>query len=1115
MKNPPSPEVDNDLDVNRLTAIIESTPIVIYAKAVDGRLLIANDATRQLIGKSWPEVEGKTDREFLSDPVQADAVMENDRQVMTSGQTLQVEEWVGEASPRLFLSTKSPMRDENGVVVGLAGVSVDITDLKAAEAMAIESEARCRALNEALELEVAKGRADRERLDLALNASGMIGVWDGDLQRGLVFGDENFARIYGVDPDETAAGRPLGYYFEKMPEEDRQAAVLERDRMVAGNGEFTHEHRIIRPDGSLLWVLARGRLLRDADGKPHRFVGASVDITQRKLAEIRQEFLVQLQDVMRGLDHPQAILEAAGAHLGRFLNAGRIGFGEVQPDDETVIVTCLYANGLPPVNAVFKLADFGSYIRDMARQGRTIVYDDVQSDARRSSDVWDQIGTRAHVTVPLVRDGRYTGSLYVTHAKPYRWQPADVSLIEDVATRIWDATERGRAEVKLRQSEEQVRLAMESGGFGSWEYESSTGVVIRSLKHDQIYGYADRVVDWDVQRFVNHIFPADRDRVVSGLRATLETGQDWQDEYRITPACGGERWVEIWARRQTGPDGRPTRLVGTLADITERKATEAAAIESVAQFQHFAQAMANHVWTAAADGSLDWLNDRVIAYSGMPAGTLKSVGWLDIVHPEDIDAVEQEWRRALETGQQYEAQCRLRRGDGSFRWHIVRAVAIRGEDRAIRRWIGTNTDIEEQKRTADALATLNATLNEQVRDRTAELMAAEESLRQSQKMEAVGQLTGGIAHDFNNLLTGISGGLEMLENRLAQGRIAELPRYLQLAQSAAQRAAALTQRLLAFSRRQTLDPKPTDINRLVSDLDDLIRRTVGPAIVVSVVKADSLWPTLVDPSQLDNALLNLCINARDAMPSGGAITIATNNHWISEQEGRSVDLPPGRYVSLCVSDTGCGMPPAVIERAFDPFFTTKPLGEGTGLGLSMIYGFVRQSGGQARIESTEGRGTSVRLYLPGFFDAFDAQDPPTGAVKRENAADHRTVLVVDDEPAIRLLVAEVLADMNYSVIEADGAEDGLEFLKANNAVDLLITDVGLAGGMNGWQLADAARLLRPDLTILFITGYAETVVAAQGQLEPGMSILRKPFTLEALAKLIQDIVSTSPSQTVR
>jgi PAS domain S-box-containing protein len=1105
MENPNIPEVDNSLDVNCLTAIIESTPIVIYAKAADGRLLIANDATRQLIGKSWLEVEGKTDREFLSDPAQADMVMENDRHVMATGQTIQVEEWVG-ASPRLFLSTKSPMRDENGVVVGLAGVSVDITDLKAAEAMAIESEARCRALNEALELEVAKGRADRERLDLALNASGMIGVWDGDLRQGLVFGDENFARIYGVDPVETAAGRPLGYYFEKMPEEDRQAAVIERDRMLAGSGEFTHEHRIIRPDGSLLWVLARGRLLRDADGTPHRFVGASVDITQRKLAEIRQAFLVELQDLMRGLEQPQAILEAAGAHLGRFLNAGRIGFGEVQADDETVIVTCLYANGLPPVNAVFKLADFGAHIRDMVRQGRTIVYDDMLTDPQRSSDIWDQIGTRAHVTVPLIRDGRYTGSLYVTHAKPHRWQPADVSLIEDVAARIWEATERGRAEVKLRQSEEQVRLAMESGGFGSWEYDASTGVVIRSLKHDQLYGYGDRVLDWDVQRFINHILPADRDRVQNGLRTTLETGIDWQDEYRINPACGGERWLEIRARRQTAQDGSPMRLVGTLADITERKMTQAAAIESVAQFQHFAQAMANHVWTASADGSLDWLNDRVIAYSGMAAEQLKSGGWLAIVHPEDIDAVEREWRRALDTGQQYEAQCRLRRGDGSFRWHIVRAVAILGKDHAIRRWIGTNTDIEEQKQTADALATLNATLHEQVRERTAELMAAEESLRQSQKMEAVGQLTGGIAHDFNNLLTGIAGGLEMLENRLAQGRVAELPRYLNLAQSATKRAAALTHRLLAFSRRQTLDPKPIDINRLVSDLDDLLRRTVGPAISVTVVKAAALWPTLVDPSQLDNALLNLCINARDAMQEGGAITIATDNHWIDDQAGKSLDLPPGRYVSLCVSDTGVGMPPAVIQRAFDPFFTTKPVGEGTGLGLSMIYGFVRQSGGQARIISAEGEGTSVWLYLPGFFDTIDAQDPPSGTVEQQTPADHRTVLVVDDEPTIRLLVGEILSDMRYTAIEAVGAEDGLDVLKADNSVDLLITDVGLAGGMNGRQLADAARVLRPDLKILFITGYAETVIAADGQLGPGMSILKKPFTLEGLTKRIREIV---------
>ena len=388
----------------------------------------------------------------------------------------------------------------------------------------------------------------------------------------------------------------------------------------------------------------------------------------------------------------------------------------------------------------------------------------------------------------------------------------------------------------------------------------------------------------------------------------------------------------------------------------------------------------------------------------------------------------------------------------------------------------------------------------------------DEQLRQSQKMEAIGQLTGGIAHDFNNLLTGITGSLELLQTRIADGRTQDAPRYIAAAQGAARRAAALTHRLLAFSRQQTLDPQPTGLNRLVAGLEDLVRRTMGPAIAVEVVTAGGLWATLVDPNQLENALLNLCINARDAMPQGGRLVVETANRWLDDHAAASLDLPPGQYVSLCVSDTGTGMPPEVVARAFDPFFTTKPPGSGTGLGLSMTYGFVRQSGGQARIYSEPGQGAMVCLYLPRHRGAVPEPDAaPDTAPPPATARTGRTVLVVDDDLTVRMLVCDVHANLGHGVLEAGDGPAAVQVLQSDAPIDILITDVGLPGGLNGRQVAEAARAARPALPVLFITGYAENAVFNHGHLDPGMQVLTKPFLMAALAQRITDLAATLPT----
>jgi len=431
---------------------------------------------------------------------------------------------------------------------------------------------------------------------------------------------------------------------------------------------------------------------------------------------------------------------------------------------------------------------------------------------------------------------------------------------------------------------------------------------------------------------------------------------------------------------------------------------------------------------------------------------------------------------------------------------LVREVAERTRT-AVERARGALALRESEARLREA----NESLEAKVRARTRELLEVEAKFRQAQKMEAIGQLTGGIAHDFNNLLGTMSTSLQVLDKRLQGGLVDGTERYIGMAQKSVRRAAALTQRLLAFSRQQTLDPRPTDVNRLIAGLEELIRRSVGPSVELEVVGAGGLWPTRIDAPQLENALLNLCINARDAMPEGGRLTIETANCWLDGHAAAERDLPPGQYISICVTDTGTGMTEEVKSRAFDPFFTTKPVGAGTGLGLSMVYGFVRQSGGQVRVYSELGVGTTMCLYLPRHLGSVEREAGPR-ASRPAQGSDGEGVLLVEDEEAIRLLVAEELESLGYRVTAVGDGPAALSVLHSNEIVDLLITDVGLPGELNGRQVADAARAHRPGLRVLFVTGYAQNAAVGNGLLEHGMEVVTKPFDLVVLANRVREML---------
>lgn len=848
------------------------------------------------------------------------------------------------------------------------------------------------------------------------------------------------------------------------------------------------------------------------------------------------------------------------------------------------------------------------------------------------AEIWDIIGSQIEQVmsgggptwhenqlVPMTRNGKLE-EVYWT----YSYSPIDEGdRIGGVLVICRDVTVDYLASVALREREAELARVQQIGQIGGLEVDLRSGFRNhRSPEYLIVHGLPPDAANETHEAWVQRIHPEDREATEKQFRDAVNGDvRDYVALYRIIrPSDGKVRWISVKSVIERDDAGKALRLVGAHIDVTEQVTAEKALQESEAEFRTLAEAVPHHVWTARPDGVLTWFNPRVYEYAGARVGELDGGQWGEIVHPEDAPGAIAMWAHAIETGDLYEIEFRLRKADGTYRWFLARAVPARDEHGKIIRWIGTNTDVHDQKMIEAELATLNATLAERVQEKTRErdriwnvsqdlllvadfdgvwrsinpawtkilgwteqellnktsewlehpddhrrtlaelrhltrgrptiryenrfrckdgsyrwlswtavpdesqiyavardvtaeraaaerLKATEEALRQSHKMEAVGQLTGGIAHDFNNLLTGIVGSMELMKTRLNQGRMENVGRYIDAAMTSANRAAALTHRLLAFARRQPLSPKPVDANQLISSLEDLLRRTIGKTIALEIVAAKNLWPTLCDPNQLESGLLNLVINARDAMPDGGRLTIKTSNARLNGVLESNLALSPGDYVCIRVTDTGVGMPPEVAARAFDPFFTTKPIGQGTGLGLSMIYGFARQSNGHVVIDSQPGHGTSIKVYLPRYEGDVSAElMSPTG-VDSNRQASGETVLVVEDEPVVRAVIIEMLQDQGYKTLEAVDGPSGLRILALDQRIDLLVTDVGLPG-MNGRDLADYARDLRPELKILFITGYAENTAIAAGFLKAGMDMITKPFDVGKLSQRVKDMIAS-------
>jgi PAS domain S-box-containing protein len=682
---------------------------------------------------------------------------------------------------------------------------------------------------------------------------------------------------------------------------------------------------------------------------------------------------------------------------------------------------------------------------------------------------------------------------------------------------VIDTTERVRTEAALRANEERLRLIADT-----------LPALIRFVDKDEIVRFANRYYEHGIPsrdavgRKLREVMGEEAyaarkpyiDRALAGEKVTFEAVNTWYDD---RPR---EREIHYIPAVQ---DGEVIGFYAFVMDITASKRAETSLRQLFERSPSFMAIMRGpeHIFEFVNPAYQQLIGQRDVVgkplHEALP--DIAGQGFYEL-----LDQVYQ--TRESYVGRTVPALLQ-RAPDAAKELRYIDFVlyplpGIRGDETSV---FLHGYEVTDRVNAERALRDLNETLEAQVDDRTRDLAhtlerlqneirereRAEEALRHSQKMEAVGQLTGGIAHDFNNLLQGILGSLGLIAKRIDQGRAAEATRFIGAANAAANRAAALIHRLLAFSRRQPLDPRPVDVNELVSSIEELLRRAAGESIIIDLSLTSEPWRTRCDPNQLENAILNLAINARDAMPSGGQLTIATRNVAVGDSEAQRHDVPPGEYVAVHVRDTGTGMPAEVRSRAFDPFFTTKPSGQGTGLGLSMVYGFARQSGGTTTIESAPGQGTTVCIFLPRFTgpatqDAVDVAIPAEAQV----APHGETVLVVEDEGIVRSLAVDVLREQGYRVLEAEDGKSALEQVERAGRLDLMITDLGLPGGMSGRQLVDAARLKRPEMKVLFMTGYADTAADTSAFLGAGMHLLTKPFPMDAFAARVREIIEGRP-----
>ncbi|MHC8366774.1 hybrid sensor histidine kinase/response regulator [Pseudomonas sp. ZT5P21] len=751
------------------------------------------------------------------------------------------------------------------------------------------------------------------------------------------------------------------------------------------------------------------------------------------------------------------------------------------------------------------------------------------TDPIYSAVLQGQVRTYNEQRFTLQRDGDDSDFWLDLTYSPIRDESAEVAgiLVTAIETNerrriALELEQRSAASLKAqRETAERLQLALAgTDAVGTWDWDIGEDRFIADTHFAQLHGIDPLLASQlPISDYLEAVHPEDRSMVTRGIKHCITHGTEYAEEYRLLQADGRLRWVFARGRCYKDHHGRPIRFLGAALDLTERKHIEQALRQSQTELQLIINAMPILISYVDSEERFRLNNAAYLDWYGLTPQELYGRTIREVLG-EEAYALRAEYITEALAGKTCCFSISTPHRDGSTRQALINYLPRHGPDGAVNGFYIFVIDETGRKQTEEALRNLNDTLEERVAARTQQLAEAnqrlqsemlereraEDALRHAQKMEAVGQLTGGIAHDFNNMLTGIIGSLDLMQRYIAEGRVAEIGRFTEAAVSSANRAAALTHRLLAFSRRQSLDRKPLNANELIQSLEDLLSRTTGEHIALKLQLAEEIWRVSTDVSQLENALLNLVINARDAMPDGGELLIETANVYLDSNDITTLEtVKAGDYVMIAVSDNGTGMTPSVMAKAFDPFFTTKPIGQGTGLGLSMIYGFAQQSGGHVKLDSLPGQGTCVRLYLPRlhFSEPQNTLRPFSGGAPAAIAGE--TVMLVEDDPAVRMLVLDLLNKLGYHAHEAEDAKTALPLLESDLRVDLLVTDVGLPG-MNGRQLAEIARQHRPALKVLFMTGYAEKAAERQGFLEEGMDMVAKPFSIDLLANKIRTMI---------